>query len=283
MTRAGVVLAVLCAARGICAQALAPSPDPLAFEVASIKRNTTNRFMPGPAGGITAGLYWVSNASAADMILRGYPVNRPQDMLNLPEWATSERYDVLAKGKPRATPDEQRQMWRALIADRMNVLAHYETRSQRGYNLVVARPDRRLGPQMQLSTLDCTRPQPEVSAQTIREARGVEGFAMQRCGLMGVGTHGGTARTASGGVNTGSLAGYLSGVVTLPVADRTNLEGYYSVQISYALQRTGTAPPATDAPSVFVAVQEQLGLKLEPATVNVPVLVVDRAERPTPD
>jgi uncharacterized protein (TIGR03435 family) len=81
-----------------------------------------------------------------------------------------------------------------------------------------------------------------------------------------------------------ALAACLSGWVMRPVIKRPALEGDYAIKISHAWQRSAPSPGAlspadSDAP-VFTAVQEQLGLKLEPATVGVQVIVIDRIERP---
>lgn len=173
--------------RSLCVVALgvtAAAQAPLEFEVASIKRNTTNTVMPGPVSSVTSGQYWMSNVTAGTIILRGYPVDRPMDMLNLPDWVSGERYDILAKGKPGATADEQQRMWRALLADRFKLQAHYETRTQQGYHLVFARADRRLGSQLQPSSLDCTQSQPPINRETVAQAKGAAAFAMQRCSFM---------------------------------------------------------------------------------------------------
>jgi uncharacterized protein (TIGR03435 family) len=88
------------------------------------------------------------------------------------------------------------------------------------------------------------------------------------------------------------LARTMSGFAGRPVVDRTGLEGNYAVKLTFAREGamilpggTSVPPPAqTDEfPSLFTAVQEQLGLKLESATVQGEVLVIDRIERPTED
>jgi uncharacterized protein (TIGR03435 family) len=252
---------------------------PLEFEVASIKRNITNGFVREPVTNVAAGHYWLSNASVAMIVLQGYELDGVPAVMKMPDWATFERYDVLAKGKPGASPDEQRQMWRALLADRFKLRAHYEPRPQRGYQLVFARADRRLGPQLQPSTLDCTQPR-----QMLTRADDPEAFAMRQCGWLQIG--GGNAQKfASGGATMASLARVLSGVVLQSVVDRTGLGGDYVVKLHYAKPLPATdatlLPLPSDAPSIFVAVQEQLGLKLDAATVDAPALVIDRIERPT--
>ena len=95
------------------------------LEVASIKKNTTNQFASGPQPSPSTGLFSMVNVPARTIVLRAYPLQTiPLDVIGLPSWAESERYDVIAKGKPGATPDEQQQMWRALLAERMKLAAH---------------------------------------------------------------------------------------------------------------------------------------------------------------
>jgi uncharacterized protein (TIGR03435 family) len=68
-----------------------------------------------------------------------------------------------------------------------------------------------------------------------------------------------------------------------PVIDRTGLTGRFDIDFKSAPMRAGPNAPASDLPSVFTAVQEQLGLKLEPSTAPIPVLVIDRIEMPVED
>lgn len=71
------------------------------------------------------------------------------------------------------------------------------------------------------------------------------------------------------------------GGITEPIEDQTGLEGLYSFKLTFARQRLSLQPTVDDAPSIFVAVQEQLGLKLERTTMQSQAVVVDQIERPT--
>ena len=146
--------------------ALLHAQAPLEFDVASIKRNTTNTLINGPPPNPSPGQLSMTNVPVQSIVLAGYPVQTiPALVVGLPDWATSDRYDVVAKGKPAATQDERQQMWRALLTERLKLEAHYETRERAGYDLVFARADKRLGPQLQPSTLDCTKPSAPNSIQ----------------------------------------------------------------------------------------------------------------------
>ena len=97
-----------------------------------------------------------------------------------------------------------------------------------------------------------------------------------------------TIRRSSDGAPISALARLLSGFVARPVVDGTGADGDFAVRFTYLADTSpigrsdGTPlPPGRDQPSVFVAVEEQLGLKLQAATVTVQVVVIDRIERPT--
>jgi uncharacterized protein (TIGR03435 family) len=273
----------------LCPRAL-PAQAPLEFDVAAIKRNTTNTFASGPPPNPASGQVSMTNVPVQMIVLRGYPLQMaPVQVIGLPEWAESERYDVIAKGKPGATPDEQQQMWRALLTARLKLQAHYETRERPGYNLLFARADQQLGPQLRPSTLDCTKPPGPLNLAGAPDPKNIEAMAMSRCSMLMM--MGPSAQTAlTGGTTIASLVRTLSSMAGRPIVDRTGLDGYYSARLSFAretplvLPGGAAAPPPTptdEVPSLFTAVQEQLGLKLESATVQGQVLVIDHIERPT--
>jgi uncharacterized protein (TIGR03435 family) len=262
---------------------------PLEFEVASIKRNTTNTFASGPPPNPASGQLSMTNVPVQSLVLAGYPLQTiPVQVVGLPDWAASERYDVVAKGKPAATLDERQEMWRALLAERLKLQAHYETRERAGYNLVFARTDKRLGPQLQPSTLDCTRPPPPFGLDGAPiTAESAETMAMARCTVMMISSPTGFG-LYTGGTSLANLLRMMAGSAGRPIVDRTGLEGNYSVRLKFAREGPlpggppGPPPPPTeDAPSLFTAIQEQLGLKLEPTTMQGQVLVIDHIERPT--
>jgi uncharacterized protein (TIGR03435 family) len=92
----------------------------------------------------------------------------------------------------------------------------------------------------------------------------------------------GTGSYVSGGVAMPQLARGIRNVAGRMIIDKTGLDGFYEFSLEWA----PAGPPAPDAPAdnrpnIFTALQEQLGLKLEPSTTRVPVVVIDRIERPT--
>lgn len=168
-------------------------------------------------------------------------------------------------------------MFRAFLADRLKLTAHYETKDQKGYNLVFARADRRPGPGLKPTALDCTQPVPRPVPGPGFD--GVE-FATNRCGWSLTDLDG-TLRSA--GLTMDRLTRIIANTVERPVADKTGLSGFYAISLRFQqFSGSAAAPPSlADPPSVFTALSEQLGLKLEPATTTGQTLVIDHIERPT--
>ena len=257
----------------VCPTFAGQSPE---FEVASIKKNTTNQFATGPPPNPATGLVSLINVPAGTIVLRAYPVQTfPIQVVGLPSWAESERYDVAAQGKAGATPEEQQQMWRVLLADRMKLAAHYEPREQPSWDLVFARSDRRLGPQIKPSTLDCSQPYAPPSRQEPGTDR--KQMAMNRCSTFLVDPD---ATWYSGGATVSNLITWMTQAAGRTIVDRTGLEGFYSVAFRFQyIPRQNVTPSPDDPPDVFTAVQDQLGLKLESSKTQAHVVVIDHIER----
>src|SRR3954468_2530033 len=252
---------------------------PLEFEVASIKRNTSGdrgnsmRSMPD-------GTEVMVNSPISTFIGAAYPSQSGQ-YVGLPDWARTERYDVTVKAPAGTTREQERQMWRALFAERMKLAAHDETTEQPIYNLVLARTDGRLGPKLKPSAHDCI-----AESAAARQGGGppppltTDADFLDSCGMrMGAG------RIIGGGMTMQGFTFNLRGLSGRVVQDKTGLKGFYAMDFTYAEPNQGGGTPRagdpTDAPSVFTALQEQLGLKLEPDKMLLQHVVIDHIERPT--
>jgi uncharacterized protein (TIGR03435 family) len=260
------------------------------FEVASIKRNTSDRPTAGPPSTPASGQLVLNWMPAKFLVTRAYPeLTTPLVVEGAPGWADSEHWDVVVKFRSGASADEQAQMWKTLLTDRMKLAAHYETRSRQAYNLVVARPDGRLGPQLKPSTLDCpepdpTKPRPRPSPELLNAMApgatitpAAEQSMMSQCGFSL--TSGSTTYAGAIPIQAVVQALMLRARLDRPIIDKTGLQGLYSVKLTF--YNSPNPPGPDDPPSVFTALQEQLGLKLEPVTVDGRVLVIDHLERPT--
>ena len=144
------------------AQVPSPRADtPLTFDAVSVKRNTTST-LPAQVSlsGRTAARGY-STCSSPRLISFAYPPAVPTTMEGLPSWAMSERYDVVATSRLQtASPDQRAAMFRAMLAERFKLSAHFEPRETATYDLVFARDDRKLGPNLVPSTEDCNNSEP---------------------------------------------------------------------------------------------------------------------------
>src|SRR5262245_25859617 len=251
------------------------------FDVVSIKKNTGGS-LGGGMRGLADGAMVMTN-EAIRSIISGASAESTREIEGLPDWATTERYDVTLKPPAGATAAQQRVMMQRMFADRFKAVVHVEQRERDGFSLVLARSDGKLGPNLKLSTLDCgprppgTPPEPPGPPPAPQDAG-------KRCGGMVA-----AGRIVSGGMPIPLLGRSLQGVAGGPIDDQTGLTGFYELELNYSIPRPAEAPTAptataadpTDAPNIFTALQEQLGLKLQPQKVMIPVLVIDHLERPT--
>jgi uncharacterized protein (TIGR03435 family) len=246
------------------------APDAPAFEAASIKRSarglTSATMRTLPDGQVT-----VSNLPLRVLLSRGWGVYSEES--GLPSWMNSDHYDVVVKPAPGATPDQLQQMWRSLFAERLKFAAHLEPREVPSYALVVARSDGRLGPQLRRATVDC----PPAAAQRPAAGADIWADAEKRCDLLS-----GSGRMTTGSAPLDQLANMLRSWAGRPVTNATRLDGRYAIDLRWSFPAQAGGPPGgtADAPEIFTAVQEQLGLKLQPSTTTVQILVIDHAERP---
>ncbi len=279
------LLFAVCAARAVSAQAPS-SPTPPAFDVVSIKKNTAG--VPGGGGRtLPDGSQHMVNMAVRQFILTASPVPT-REVVGLPEWATTERYDVDVKPPAGSTRDQQRLMWQALWADRFKLVAHIEQRERDVFSLVLARSDGRLGPELKVSPNDCSPRPPGAPPPALPTWRPTDKEIMSRCGAMT-----GVGMILSGGMKLDNLAVSISGLAGGEVINETGIDGFYSIHLKFSPRRgpavpldPGVAPTAAaatndDLPDIFTAIQEQLGLKLVRGKKMMPVFVIDHIERPT--
>ena len=220
------------------------------FSVVSIKRNLI--------GGQGSALYTddgvaVQNAPLLIAIRMAYSRigSSDEEFAGVPDWARIERFDIQAKVDPsdvekyqKLTRAEKAVMLQKLLADRFKLKVHEEPREQAGYDLVIAKGE---------AKVKQAEPGPGITVLNSHEMK-AEGYKIS------------------------SLCVPLSQIIGRTVEDKTGLQGTYDFSLNWAPQDAGDA---TDAgPSIFTALEEQLGLRLAPAKHQVMVLVIDRAEKP---
>jgi uncharacterized protein (TIGR03435 family) len=262
-----VLTIILVAVQSVALTARQPA---LRFEVASVKPNNTDAepSMTVPPRGSVA----IVNVPLQNVIVNAYGIPAFR-VLDAPEWIRRERFDIAAKIPDDAAPGQTLSMLQTLLAERFKLRVHRETREQPIYTLLIARADRRLGPRLKQSTADCTTP---------ASARSAVPFSPDGpCrALFGWGPAGG--RIISYGQPLSRVTRALSMGMSREVVDRTDLQGPFDLEFEWSSD-LGAAAANGNTPSIFTALQEQLGLRLEPARGPLDVLVIDSVERPTPD
>jgi uncharacterized protein (TIGR03435 family) len=275
----------------ISAQQPAAAASGPAFEVASIKPNAAGSAAPTRSQVLPGGRYVATNMQIRLLIGQAYRVSSLR-LIGGPGWITSEHFDINAKaeGELFAHGNERPldAALRALLADRFKLRVHFETRQLPIYALILARSDGRVGPNL--------TPSARADCETLVAALQGRGDGPPPPPPSGSGDAPPCgARSAPGTVWADSqmlsfLAGVIAGEVNRTVDNRTGLTGRYNFRLTWTPdpmpQRSPDGPddlPPIDpnGPSIFTAVQEQLGLKLESTTGPVDVLVIDQVERPT--
>jgi len=245
--------------------AQAPAQKP-AFGVASVKPNNSGSqavsFLP------TAGRFNAQNVTLSMLINRAYKVEDFQ-VVGAPGWANSEHYDVDARADLTATAqDINGAMLQSLLEDRFKLVIHRETKELPVYLLTAAKNGLKLNEGQCLTLEPNTRPQPGQRQSAF-------------CGYMGMGDN--NLRATS--IRMEHLVDALSNILRRTVIDKTGFVGNFDVTLRWSpadsVTRTATTPPADSGPSIFTAIEEQLGLKLESAKGPVEVLVIDSVQRPT--
>jgi len=266
------------------AQGAAPAVPPLAFEVASVKENTSVG-QGGGTSGTNASRYTATNIPLRFLLLDAFGL-RDNQLLDAPGWAFDARFDISATYPSGLTPtiDQIREMVRTLLADRFGLVTHRELREQPVYELVLARRDGRLGPQLVRSDVDCAQwfaeKRPQINAGTPSPV--APGGRRHACMMMA------SRRLLFGGTQQiQQLANTLQSLVGRPVVDRTGLTGTFDIDLTWETEPVDRPAagglPQADVAAIFTALQEQLGLKLQSSRASFDVVVVDMLRRPTAD
>jgi uncharacterized protein (TIGR03435 family) len=245
------------------------------FDVVSIRRSTNPDTDNG--WGTRPGGRWVLvNASIMVLVRAAYPTDS-SEYIGGPDWLRNDRYDLTAVGPEGTTRAEIEPMLRALLAERFDFKGHYETREQPVYHLVLARQDGKLPSALRSVDVDCdARREATVRGEKVPELPRVAN-GMPPCAIGLSYADGVTLRSGGRTMNEFAQA-TLTSLAERVVVDRTGLQGRYEFDMKFSAN-----PQQADSSlsSLFTALQEQLGLKLEPARGSVRVFVIDQIERPS--
>jgi len=199
----------------------------------------------------------VSDHNAAYLlILTAYRIQMHQ-LSSGPGWIYEDRFDVNALAGRSVTNQELSLMLQDVLAERFRLKVHREVKEATVYALVPAKKSPKL---------DAAGTDPSAK-------RGFPSLRLSRSSV----------RITPAKATMKEFADWLSGVLKSPVSDETGLDGSYRFSLDYAIpdSRPEEDPAAIEAPSIFTAVQEQLGLKLEPRKGTAEILVIDHIERPS--
>ena len=246
---------------GICLLGLAgaQSTDTQRFEVASIRVAASQNGYAGPMTGgpgtSDPGRFTWPSASPLSILVKAFGVGAFQVVGSGLE---DEAFDITAKVPAGATPDGLNAMLQNMLIDRLDLKFHHESRVMAVYELTMAKN----GPKFKESD-------GSIAASGARYTNGVMRLTLARSPV-------------------GGLAGQLGAELERNVIDKTGLKGVYDFQLEYSHEGLRPMPgaPASipgNAPSLFTAVQEQLGLKLDPAKEPIDVMVIDQISKTPSD
>jgi len=246
-----------------------PAATPPQFEVASVKLSKSGA--PGGNVQLTPGRFRGSDLALQWLILVAYKIGGFQLSGDLPGWTLSERFNIDAKSESPASDDTTLLMLQNLLEQRFKLTMHRETKEGPVYVLTVAKNGIRMQPGTCVSTVadlpnECGNSHSGGSIQTL-DWRVVH-------------------ISVPDGVGYRSLAAQLSNTLGRTVIDKTGLIGTYDVHLRWTSDSapTGASPPDDSAtPSLFTAIEEQLGLRLTAARGPVEYVIVDYVERPSPN
>lgn len=242
----------------------------------------------GGPGTADPGQITFTNVTLANVILRAFDVQSFQ--LSAPDWLSSQRYDLAAKVPPGTSKEQCNRMLQALLAERFHLALHHETKDLQGFELVPGRSGSKLKISADAGTVELRAEPPAPTGPPKTDADGYPQLNAPGMVMM-EGAKGNavivflTARAQP----LSALVGLLSREFRLPILDKTSLTGRFDFKLEFAPQAPGALPPpSTDrapdamdnsAPNLTTAVQQQLGLRLNPSKVPTDVLVIDRADK----
>jgi uncharacterized protein (TIGR03435 family) len=275
----------------------APVDPNTRYEVVAIKAGEGN----GPVSmRYTPGRFEATNMPLG-ILLRQALQKSDYQIVGLPGWTDTARYSIRATAPEGLPPTANTTMLLNVLKDRFQLVTRSEIRELPIFNVVIARTDGRLGPDLKRTPAECVA----IIEERIAAAKAAAGRGgppplpplgdpngPPPCGFQRIGP----GLAAGSGRTIADLVPMLADFVSRPVIDKTGLTGMYDFTLKFAPESSGTPgvlgllsprpqAPAVDpnAPSLPAALQEQLGLKLEGARGPVEVVVIDKFERPTLD
>lgn len=278
------------------AAGLATAQKP-SFDVASVKPaapQEMGRIMMRVGG--DPGMVDYKSVSLRLLLTRAFGVKDYQ--IVGPDWMSTAMFDVQARLPPETSEENRRLMFQTLLEERFGLKFHKETKDAPIYSLVVAKNGPKLTPAKEAPPNALKLPDsPGYVPPPNQRPAGPPSAANMRPGMMMMRVENGRFHLVTNAMNMSGICDMLSRQVGRPVIDDTGLTGYYDFDIEFKPEPGamrgllppkggdegpaggGPAPESVEAPSIFTAVQDQLGLKLEPKRGPIETIVVDHIEK----
>jgi uncharacterized protein (TIGR03435 family) len=270
----------------------------MSFDVASVRQNTNpsgdpqsnvplnqmDSFSP------TGGLLQASNFPLSQYMAFAYKLSPEEIKMvqpQLPKWAKTSNYDIVARASGNPTKDQLRLMMQALLVDRFKLALHYETKQMPVLALMLDKPGK-LGPSLREHKDDgvpCTTAsasggtsEPITAGGFPRQCGTVDYFPSKSSGIVSMG-----ARALPSSILANTRGTWYDGPVE-PVVDDTGL-GTVDFHLEFTPQRMTIAGLQfdLDGPTLLEALKEQLGLKFESRVASVQSMIIDHVEEPSPN
>jgi uncharacterized protein (TIGR03435 family) len=248
----------------------APRPS---FEVASIKRNTSGGDWDTHTGPPESAGFRANNMTLKMLIKIAYRVKDAQ-ISGGPGWIDSDRYDIAAKpAENNVSAERSRLMLQALLEERFRLALRRETRTIPVYALIANSGGLQLPKSTHTSCVEFPAGSPPTpSAPSQAPSIPCGGFVT------------GPNLLEGGNISMSEFVDVLGNMLDRPVVDKTGFSGTFTVRLDFNSEgifgRHDDSNPDLSKPSIFAAIQEQLGLKLEAQRSSAEVLVIDHAEKP---
>lgn len=266
----------------VCGVALGQAKDDsLSFEVTSVKPSGSQsvRMSNGGPGTRDPERFTFSKAVLRDLLYRAYSLDDPYAQISGPAWIDTQAYDIAVKIPAGASKEQFQRMLQNMLAERFKLVVHHDTKVLPVYELVVAKN----GPKLKESELNPASDLPPAQPQPFAEDK--NGFPLLppgRATWMML-NRPGRSRLAAQQQSASILTTVLRSPLGRPLIDKTGLTGLYDFTLEFDPRAATGGTPADgqelSAPDIFIAIQQQLGLKLVDTKAPFDVVVVDQVAK----
>jgi uncharacterized protein (TIGR03435 family) len=261
--------------------------DQTAFEVASVRRSNTANLGNATGSKVTGGpgtedpsRFSCRRCPVLELIMKAYSV--PYYQVAGPNWISIEDFDISATLSGKTSPEQFRVMLQRLLAERFNLLVHRETKNVPAYSLLLAKGGARLKRHEEETRVETPQ---AIGTKPARPVLDKDGYPILSQGISAM-MHNDRMRLQASGESMSDLAHKLAYFLSEPVIEETELQGKYDFTLSWVFRQPASGPEADSSihdessePTLFNALREQLGLRLERRSGRVGMVIVDHVDR----